>query len=480
MNMSLTGMSIPSIASLFSVYASLSAFITLLQQAFDQFIPERVRDYIIEKIEKWFSISKSDPCLFKLVIEESDDSEGYHCLNQVFEACDKYLSTKLSNTANCLKVSRQRAEDTLNFRLAQGEQFKETFQGKELVWSYVISSNENSRQQDEKRHFELVIEEKHKELLKSYLNYVLSFFDEMMESKKDLNLHTLSMYMDWHSVEFKHPFTFDSLAMDPGLKKSIIDDLDRFVKRKEFYKRVGKAWKRGYLLYGPPGTGKSSLIAAMANYLKFDIYDLQLDRVDSDSNLKQLMLNTNNKSILVVEDIDCCFGLPSSREGDEPQTTSKISLSGLLNFVDGLWSSCGDERIIIFTTNHKEKLDPALLRAGRMDVHIHMSYLTMPAFRILASNYLQMNLHDEHEHEHEHPLFGEIERLLQTVNVTAAEVSEEMLRSDDTEVVLRGVVHLLKGKKCDNKETKEKQLTLSLSDKDMNLQVGKEENLIKF
>ncbi|KAJ6367141.1 hypothetical protein OIU77_003506 [Salix suchowensis] len=51
-------------------------------------------------------------------------------------------------------------------------------------------------------------------------------------------------------------------------------------------------------------------------------------------------------------------------------------LSGLLNFIDGLWSSCGDERIIVFTTGHKENPDPALLRPGRMDMHIHMSYCT--------------------------------------------------------------------------------------------------------
>ncbi|KAJ0704928.1 putative P-loop containing nucleoside triphosphate hydrolase [Helianthus annuus] len=38
-----------------------------------------------------------------------------------------------------------------------------------------------------------------------------------------------------------------------------------------------------------------------------------------------------------------------------------VTLSGFLNFIDGLWSSCGDERIIIFTTNRKEKLDPALI-----------------------------------------------------------------------------------------------------------------------
>ena len=60
--------------------------------------------------------------------------------------------------------------------------------------------------------------------------------------------------------------------MDPELKRRLIDDLDRFVKRKEWYKKVGRAWKRGYLIQGPPGTGKSALIAAMANHLEFDIF----------------------------------------------------------------------------------------------------------------------------------------------------------------------------------------------------------------
>ncbi len=99
--------------------------------------------------------------------------------------------------------------------------------------------------------------------------------------------------------------TFEKLAMDPELKQGIMDDLDRFVRRKKYYKSVGKAWKRGYLLYGPPGTGKSSLIAAMANYLKFDIYDLELSQVYNDSNLRRILMSTSNRSILAIEDIDC-------------------------------------------------------------------------------------------------------------------------------------------------------------------------------
>jgi chaperone BCS1 len=102
--------------------------------------------------------------------------------------------------------------------------------------------------------------------------------------------------------------------MEPDLKNIVIEDLNRFVKRKDFYKRVGRAWKRGYLLYGPPGTGKSSLVAAMANHLKFDVYDLQLANIMRDSDLRRLFLATGNRSILVIEDIDCSLDLPDRRQ----------------------------------------------------------------------------------------------------------------------------------------------------------------------
>jgi ATP-dependent 26S proteasome regulatory subunit len=51
----------------------------------------------------------------------------------------------------------------------------------------------------------------------------------------------------------------------------------------------------------------------------------------------------------------------------------QVTLSGLLNMVDGLWSSSGQARVLIFSTNHVDRLDPALLRPGRTDVHVHMA-----------------------------------------------------------------------------------------------------------
>ncbi|KAK9948552.1 hypothetical protein M0R45_004121 [Rubus argutus] len=272
--------------------------------------------------------------------------------------------------------------------------------------------------------------------------------DELRQEEKTLKL--ASQHSE-HFIDLKHPSTFGHTGYRTWLKRMIIDDLDRFVSRKEFYKKVGKAWKRGYLLYGPPGTGKSSLIAAMANRLKFDVYDLDLSRINNNNELRRILLSTSNRSILVIEDIDCSVEIQNRKEEKSQQSnTNLFTLSGLLNFIDGLWSSCGDGRIIVFTTNHKDKLDPALLRPGRMDLHIHMSYCTASGFKILASNYL--GIHESNPHR----LCGEIEELIGSTEVTPAEVAEELMKSDDADVALQGLVDFIKRKKeVERNETKD-------------------------
>lgn len=125
----------------------------------------------------------------------------------------------------------------------------------------------------------------------------------------------------------------------------------------------------------------------------------------------------------------------------------QLTLSGLLNFIDGLWSTCGDERIIIFTTNNKDRLDPALLRPGRMDMHIHMSYCTYHGFKLLALNYLGV--------DGPHKLFPDVEILMKETQVTPAQVAEEMMKSEDVDVALEGVVKLLKRKKMEDDELEE-------------------------
>ncbi|KAL3527138.1 hypothetical protein ACH5RR_011794 [Cinchona calisaya] len=444
--------SVPSPSSVFSAYASLSASIMLFQTAINQLVPRPLQNYISSAIKYYFKPRTSK---LVLLIEESDGISS----NEIYKAAEIYLYTKIDSNIECLKITKRPKEACINIKFSQCEKIVDFFEGIEVVWRFnseerkrgssklVDDDSGNVFSEIEKRYFELSFNRKYKDkILKSYVPYIIQKSKDIKSEEKIVKLHTLSSMcyspsINWESINLEHPSTFETLALDKNLKQDIIEDLDRFVRRKDFYRKVGKAWKRGYLLHGPPGTGKSSLIAAMANYLKFDIYDLELAGIKRDSDLRRLLLRTANRSILVIEDIDCSVDLPD-RKGSASDGRSKdhqFTLSGLLNFIDGLWSSCGDERIIIFTSNNKDKLDPALLRAGRMDMHISMSYLTAEGFKILATNYLNIKDH--------HSRFGEIEELIDAMNVSPAEVAEELMKSDDADVSLGGLVSFLNNKR---------------------------------
>ncbi|KAI6671427.1 hypothetical protein NL676_006312 [Syzygium grande] len=203
----------------------------------------------------------------------------------------------------------------------------------------------------------------------------------------------------------------------------------------------------------------------MANYLNFDIYDLELSGIRSNEELKRLLIATVNQSILVVEDIDCTIKLQNrmletGAAGMNPMSTGYqqqggVTLSGFLNFIDRLWSSSGDKRIIIFTTNHIEKLDPALLHPERKDLHVPMSYCTPCGFKLLASNYLRTDSHE---------LFVRIESSIATARVTLAKVAEQLMKSDEPEVALRDMVSfLVNRKRKENEEVIQEKVCLSQS-----------------
>ncbi|KAJ4912221.1 cytochrome BC1 synthesis [Raphanus sativus] len=441
--------------------ASVAETAMLARSLARSYLPPEVRQYISYEVRSFVKRSMghyfNNSSQMTITIEEF---EGYSH-NEVFDAAKAYVATKISPSNKRIKVSKHAKENNYNVSVERDEKVMDVYDGVQFQWvlrsHHVEEKNHDSGSRSfDVRSFELKFDKRFKDVaLESYLPFMVKRSTLMKLERKKLKLFTLDSDYSWSSdkwtsVTLAHPSTFKTLAMDSDVKRSVMEDLDKFVKRSEYYKRVGKAWKRGYLLYGPPGTGKSSLIAAMANHLNFDIYDLELTAVEDNSELRRLLIDTGNRSILVVEDIDCSIAL-NNRTTDEGKPkkskNKKVTLSGLLNFTDGLWSSCGDQRIIVFTTNYKEKLDPALLRPGRMDVHIHMSYCTPSTFKALALNYLEIK---------EHPLFSKIEEGIKATEVTPADVAEQLMRNESVDSILEGLVDFLKVKKIKNEQEKAK------------------------
>ncbi|CUS13367.1 unnamed protein product, partial [Tuber aestivum] len=123
-----------------------------------------------------------------------------------------------------------------------------------------------------------------------------------------------------------------TVVLEQRQKEMFVDDIKDYLEpgTQKWYSERGIPYRRGYLLHGPPGTGKSSLSFAVAGLLGLKIYKSKTD---------------------------------TSNEVD-----ARVTLSGLLNVIDGVASPEG--RVLILTSNHPEKLDAALIRPGRVDMKI--------------------------------------------------------------------------------------------------------------
>ena len=181
----------------------------------------------------------------------------------------------------------------------------------------------------------------------------------------------------WRHVGSKSIRRIENVIMDEDQKRVIMDNITSYLspRSQTWYDNRDIPYRSGYLFYGEPGTGKSSLAIALAGHFGLDVFTLSVGTTTSES-LCRLFAELPGKCIVLLEDIDAA-GVAKSRKAvsgdgaDKSSTlTEKISLSDLLNAIDGVSSQEG--RILIMTTNHKEHLDDALIRPGRADMRIKL------------------------------------------------------------------------------------------------------------
>ena len=151
--------------------------------------------------------------------------------------------------------------------------------------------------------------------------------------------------------------TFENLILPPQLKRELREDFRRFFASREVYRKYGIPWKRGALLVGPPGNGKTHAIKALVNELNLPCLYVKSFKGGCGSeqtNMRRVFARArrNAPCLVVLEDLDAMIE-------DENRAF-------LLNEMDGFAEN--DGIVVIASTNHPEKLDPAILdRPSRFD-----------------------------------------------------------------------------------------------------------------
>lgn len=168
-----------------------------------------------------------------------------------------------------------------------------------------------------------------------------------------------------------------------------------FLDSEEWYREKGVPYQLGLMLTGDTGTGKSSVIKAIASASKRHIVNVNFANIKTATQLKKLfysddlhvydgddMSSTTKygvpvaQRLYVLEEIDALgaevvqrrsTALPGASPAAAPGP-DQLTLGDILQVLDGSMETHG--RVVVVTSNHPERLDPALMRPGRIDLHV--------------------------------------------------------------------------------------------------------------
>ena len=167
--------------------------------------------------------------------------------------------------------------------------------------------------------------------------------------------------------------TFNDVAGLDAVKQELREGIEWQIKYPEILKQLGLRPIKGILLYGPPGTGKTYVVKAAAGEFRIPLI------IVDPATLMSKWLGESEKmvakifscarrlapSIVFIDEVDKVF--PRQVSGSE---APKRIEAQLLQELDGIRS--GEGFIVIFATNEPWNLNPALIRANRVDKVIYV------------------------------------------------------------------------------------------------------------
>jgi AAA+ superfamily predicted ATPase len=330
-------------------------------------------------------------CVISLITEGRD-------INELYIAVEWYLTSNLFvdySKETPINISFNKKIENLteneDIKLSQsinfGQSKKILFKNMEIWFTFTsevisIFVDKERKKENKKITLTALINQTQLEqhvILTEFCQHCVSEYRKFIKTKAWIPYVFVNRSGEWIKSALDNKRCIDSIILKNDRQLAIKEDLRKFLNNGDFYQEIGIPYKRGYLFYGVPGTGKTSMIKAISNFTKRDVYYVNLNDINNDNELFELMHKIpNDHAIVVFEDIDCATNIVQKRDkqkdrpcdNDDKVVEGKTTptLTGLFNVIDGVFDAYG--RILIMTTNHPETLDKALYRAGRIDMKI--------------------------------------------------------------------------------------------------------------
>lgn len=215
-----------------------------------------------------------------------------------------------------------------------------------------------------------------------------------------------SIWMRWFKWLYKEspispnaPKTLEEMTGNDKAKQEIREVID-IIQKSKHYEDSGAQVPKGMLFVGPPGVGKTLFARAIANEAGVPFYVIDGGGVAGIFmglgvlKLKTLFrkLKAHDRAILFIDEIESMGSRRSQDAGFGGIADMNMTLNTLLTEMDGF---SGSRIMVIGATNNDAMLDPALMRAGRMDRRIYFQMPTPEERSGLFKYYLTKVVCDE-------------------------------------------------------------------------------------
>lgn len=305
---------------------------------------------------------------------------------------DNFLKTQILNFAPELDARRLRDKVSTTFF--------------NRIIEYIINSDRSTKQF---REIKVVLSKEVNSYLAEFVNPLIE--EEMLVKelfRKNVTLVIEDKISDRDgvitykikSVKFKQvtrikDFSEDGLVFD--IPKISFEDIAGHHKAKERLNEVINFFKspkllrsfdieppKGMLLYGPPGTGKTMLAKAFAKEAELPFISITGLELLQPEKTKKVFAKAKEyaPSIIFIDEIDTI----GKRGGS---STREIAINTLLAEMDGFGGGKGENVFVIAATNYKENIDAAIIRPGRIEIHIEINNLDKDARRYFLERIIE-------------------------------------------------------------------------------------------